>query len=172
MWYNLYIMKIRKSTENDLNKMMDIYSFARDFMAKHGNPKQWSERNWPPIDLIRSDIKSGKSYVCVNDNDEVIGTFYYDFGKDIEPTYKVIEDGTWISDTPYGAVHRIAGNGSEKGIGAFCINWAYEQCKHLRIDTHEDNIVMQNLVKKLGFKYCGIIQIKEDNDPRFAYEKI
>lgn len=55
--------------------MMEIYSYARDFMSKHGNPKQWAEKNWPPIDLICSDIKSGKSYVCVNDNDEVIGLF-------------------------------------------------------------------------------------------------
>lgn len=165
-------MKIRKSTEKDLNQMMDIYSFARDFMAKNGNPKQWAEKNWPPVDLIRDDIKSGNSYVCVNDNDEVIGTFYYNFGKNIEPTYNVISDGSWTSDTPYGVVHRIAGNGSEKGIGAFCLEWAYEQCKHLRIDTHEDNVVMQNLLKKLGFKHCGIIYIKEDNYPRFAYEKI
>lgn len=165
-------MKIRKSTENDLNQIMDIYSFARDFMAKNGNPKQWGEKNWPPIDLIREDIKCEKSYVCINDNEEIIGTFYFDYGKDIEPTYNIITEGKWISDTPYGVVHRIAGNGSEKGIGSFCINYAFDKCKHLRIDTHEDNVVMQNLLKKLGFTYCGIIYIKEDNYPRFAYEKI
>ena len=26
-----------------------------------------------------------------------------------------------------GVVHRVAGDGSEKGIGAFCINWAFEK---------------------------------------------
>ena len=56
-------MKIRKSVENDLNQIMDIYSFARDFMAKNGNPKQWGEKNWPPVDLICDDIKSGNSFV-------------------------------------------------------------------------------------------------------------
>ena len=65
----------------------------------------------------------------------------------------------------------FAGDGSEKGIGAFCINWAFEQCGHLRIDTHGDNVVMQNLVKKLGFVHCGTIYVTEDNDPRLAYEK-
>ena len=68
-------------------------------------------------------------------------------------------------------MHRIAGDGSEKGIGAFCINWAFEQCGHLRIDTHGDNIVMQNLVKKLGFVHCGTIYVEEDNNPRLAFEK-
>ena len=172
MWYNVYIMNIRKSTENDINQIMDVYSYARDFMVKHGNPKQWAEKNWPPVDLIHDDIKNGNSYVCVNDSDSVIGTFYYAYGKNIEPAYNMIEDGNWLSDTPYGVIHRIAGNGSEKGIGAFCINWAYKKCKHVRIDTHEDNKVMQNLLKKIGFTHCGTIYIKEDNYPRYAYEKI
>ena len=42
---------------------------------------------------------------------------------------------------------------------------------HIRIDTHEDNVVMQNLLKKLGFKFCGIIHLK-NGDKRLAYEKI
>ena len=84
----------------------------------------------------------------------------------------MIEDGDWIGSGPYGVIHRIAGDGSVKGIGTFCINWAYEQCGHLRIDTHEDNYVMQNLLKKLGFERCGIIHIVEGNAPRIAFEKI
>ncbi|MDO5296769.1 MAG: hypothetical protein Q4F00_09075 [bacterium] len=69
-------------------------------------------------------------------------------------------------------MHRLAGDGSEKGIGTFCLNWAWAQCGHLRIDTHGDNAAMQSLVKKLGFVYCGIIYVEQDNDPRLAYEKI
>ena len=68
-------------------------------------------------------------------------------------------------------VHRIAADGSEKGIGVFCINWAYGQCGHLRMDTHGDNKVMQNLLKKLEFIHCGTIHVVEDNDPRLAFEK-
>ena len=101
----------------------------------------------------------------------MIGTFFFIHGQDIEPTYREITDGAWLDDSPYGVVHRIAGDGSEKGIGVFCINWAFEQCGHLRIDTHGDNIVMQNLVKKLGFVHCGTIYVEEDNNPRLAFEK-
>ena len=164
-------MKIRKSTEQDLNRIMEIYSFARQFMAAHGNPDQWGPTNWPPEALIRKDIAEGNSYVCVNDSEYVIGTFFFICGEDIEPTYRKITEGKWLDDSPYGVVHRIASDGSEKGIGAFCINWAYEQCGHLRIDTHGDNIVMQNLVRKLGFVHCGTIYVEEDNAPRLAYEK-
>lgn len=54
-----------------------------------------------------------------------------------------ITDGDWLDSSAYGVVHRIAGDGSEKGIGSFCINWAFNQCKHLRIDTHGDNEVFE-----------------------------
>ena len=164
-------MKIRHSTEQDVERMMEIYAHAREFMASHGNPNQWGPTNWPPEELIHKDIQKGNSYVCVNDDDRVIGTFYFIQGQDIEPTYANISDGEWLDSSPYGVVHRIASDGSEKGIGAFCLNWAYDQCGHMRIDTHGDNVVMQNLLRKLGFVRRGIIYVEEDNFPRIAFEK-
>ena len=151
--------------------MLEIYAYARDFMASHGNPRQWGPNRWPPEALLHEDIRSGNSYVCLNDLDEVIGTFFFVYGEDIEPTYRQITDGGWQDLSPYGVVHRIAADGSEKGIGSFCVNWAYAQCGHLRIDTHCDNTVMQNMLKKLGFVPCGTIYVHEDNDPRIAFEK-
>ena len=164
-------MKIRKTTENDIDHIMEIYKIARNFMIDTGNPNQWGD-SWPPKDIILEDIKKENSYVCLNDSEKVIGTFYYDFGKNVEPAYNVITNGNWISDDPYGVIHRIAADGSEKGIGTFCINWVFDKCKHIKIDTHKDNKVMQNLLNKLGFKYCGIINLPIENGERIAYEKI
>ena len=161
---------IRKALPEDLPVMLLIYEHARAFMAAHGNPRQWGPTNWPPEHLLREDIAAGKSYVCENDG-RITGTFFYDFGTDIEPTYRIIEDGAWIGDDQYGVVHRIAVDGTVKGAGSFCIRWAFAQCGHLRIDTHGDNTVMQNLLSKLGFTRCGTIHVTEDNDPRIAYEK-
>ena len=164
-------MRIRRSVKEDLPRMMEIYAFARSFMAAHGNPDQWGPTNWPPEALIRQDIRRGKSCVCLNDDGRVIGTFFYDFGPGIEPAYRRITDGSWSSDEPYGVVHRLAGDGSEKGIGTCCLEQAFSWCGHLRIDTHGDNIVMQNLLKKLGFDHRGTIFVEEDPFPRLAYEK-
>ena len=164
-------MEIRKSTAADVPRMMEIYAYSRAFMASHGNPNQWGPTNWPPEALIREDIRRGDSYVCLDDGGRVVGTFYFIQGEDIEPTYRSITDGAWLDDSPYGVVHRIASDGSAKGVGAFCLNWAYERCGHMRIDTHGDNVVMQNLVKKLGFVHCGTIYVEEDDYPRLAYEK-
>ena len=164
-------MIIRHSTEEDFPRMMEIYAYAREMMAAHGNPRQWGPTQWPPAALIRDDIRRGNSYVCVNGAGRVVGTFFFIHGWDIEPTYREITDGAWTDGSAYDVVHRLAADGSEKGIGTFCINWAYEQCGHLRIDTHGDNTVMQNLLRKLGFVHCGTIYVEEDDDPRLAFEK-
>ena len=140
-------------------------------MAEHGNPNQWGPTNWPPEELIRADIAAGNSYVCVQDG-RVVRTFFFRYGDDIEPTYRRIEEGAWLDTGPYGVVHRIASDGTVKGVGSFCLQWAFGQCGHLRIDTHGDNTVMQNLLKKNGFVPCGVIHVSQDNYPRIAFEKI
>ncbi len=182
-------MQIRKMLPEDLPRVMEIYAGARAFMADHGNPRQWGNTNWPPEDLIKKDISTGRGYVCLtadDDNDDanvhrdansvgnpeqIVGVFFYDFGEHVEQGYDQIEDGVWTTPETYGVVHRIAADVAVKGVGSFCINWAFDQCKCLRMDTHPDNIVMQNLLTKLGFRKCGIIHVEEDNDPRYAYER-
>ena len=163
-------MNIRHSTIRDLERMREIYAYARDFMVRTGNPNQWGPTNWPPEDLLRQDVAEGNSFVCEEDG-RVIGTFFYVFGYDIEPTYREIVDGSWRDDEPFGVVHRLAGDGSAKGIGEFCLNWAFDQSGHLRVDTHGDNKVLQNLLEKLGFERRGTIFVVEDDYPRIAYEK-
>ena len=49
-------MNIRKATEQDIKRMMEIYAYARKFMAENGNPNQWGPTNWPPESLIRNGI--------------------------------------------------------------------------------------------------------------------
>jgi len=162
-------MEIRKATAADHETILAIYARARQYMAQNGNPTQWGLTNWPPEDLVREDIAAGNSYVCVHEN-RVVGVFYYVCGPDIEPTYGTIESGTWLDSSPYGVIHRIATDGSVKGVARFCFEWALQQCPHLRIDTHPDNKIMLNLLPEFGFSRRGIIHIVEDDCPRIAFE--
>ena len=165
-------MIIRHCEYEDLNEVMDIYAQARQFMKDNGNPRQWYLRNWPPLELIQKDIQERKSYVLI-ENKKIKAVFFFDYGKDVEPTYSVIEDGHWLSDTPYGVVHRIATKEHTSNLGTICIQWALSQCHHLRMDTHPDNTIMQHVLKdKLHFSYCGNIHVYEDSDIRYAYEII
>lgn len=162
-------MEIRLAEEKDLPEILEIYEHARAFMAEHGNPRQWGMTKWPPEPLLLQDIRNRNLYVCAKDG-ITAAVFFYKAGHSVEPTYRKIE-GSWTGDEDYGVVHRIASSGKVRGAGSFCINWAYQQCGHLRMDTHPDNTVMQNLLTRLGFRRTGIIHVEEDNDPRYAYEK-
>lgn len=159
-------MKIRKTRPEDLAQVMEIYAIARAFMAKTGNPGQWGDGH-PQEELIREDIEKGISYVAEADG-RIEVVFMYVFGND--PTYEVIEDGSWKNEEPYGVVHRIASRGEIKGAGGQCMQWAFAQCGNLRIDTHDDNKVMQHVLEKNGFERCGRIYLA-DGRPRVAYQK-
>lgn len=86
-----------------------------------------------------------------------------------EPTYDVI-DGAWLTDEPYGVIHRMASYPEVHGIFSTIIDYAASRYAHLRIDTHRDNRIMQHLIEKHGFTYCGIIWL-EDGTERLAYER-
>ncbi len=160
-------MNIRKSTRNDLDILMHLYENARTFMRSHGNPTQWGT-TYPEKDLILSDIESGHSYVC-EEHDKIIATFYY--ANEADADYNTIYEGDWLNHLPYGVVHRITSDGTVRGTASFCLNWALKQCGNLKIDTHENNTVMQHMLKKNGFTYCGLIYL-EDGTKRLAYQKI
>ena len=160
-------MEIRKTQPEELDTVMDIYAYARDFMARTGNPNQWGATK-PAREQIIADIAAGNSYVCV-DQDRIAAIFFY--SEEPDPTYHTIYDGNWLNDRPYGVVHRIASAGTVKGAGSYCLNWAFSQCGNLKIDTHHDNLVMQHTLQKNGFVSCGIIHLA-NGDPRIAYQKI
>lgn len=159
-------MKIRKTEWEELKMILPLYEKARAFMAAQGNPHQWGTSR-PAVSQIEEDVRQKNSYVCEHEG-RIVATFY--FGPGPDPTYQVIESGQWLSDHPYSVVHRITSDGSVKGAASYCLQWALEQSGNVRIDTHRDNIVMQNLLKKNGFTYCGIIYL-EDGDERLAYQK-
>ena len=158
--------KIRIARESDLSEILQIYAYARSFMAANGNPNQWGKTN-PPRETLEADIAEEKLYVALK-KDTICGVFFFDLGED--PTYRKIYDGTWLSDAPYGTIHRVASWGSG-GVFAACVEFCLQKCSHLRIDTHADNHIMQHVIEKAGFQRRGIIYIA-DGTPRIAYERI
>lgn len=161
---------IRHTREADYKRLLDIYEGAREFMRTHGNPTQWNT-TWPTEEIVWEDIIESRSYACELDG-KVVGVFMYIMGDDPDPCYHVIEDGSWLSNEPYGVMHRIASSGDISGIGDAAIAWALKQCPHFRMDTHANNSFMLNLMERNNMQRRGIIYVHEDNDPRIAYEII
>ena len=160
-------MIIRKTNESDLISIGEIYENAKRFMRESGNVNQWNDGT-PNIDTAREDMERGVGYV-VEEDGKILAVFMFALGDD--PTYAKIYDGAWLSDEPYGVIHRIAVAQQGRGMIEFCINHCYSICNNLRIDTHRDNAPMRHALEKRGFKYCGIIYL-ENGDERLAYQKI
>lgn len=159
---------IRRAAKDDMPEILRIYEYARDFMVRTGNPNQWTD-GWPWQSVLEEDIGEGQLFVIENESG-VHGVFAFIIGKD--PTYSVIEDGEWISDSEYGTIHRIAGDGQLQGVLENALKFCFKRINHIRIDTHNDNRVMQHLLEKNDFTRCGIIHCTEDGTPRIAYERI
>ena len=145
--------------------IQQMYSFAREQMRKTGNPTQWGS-SYPGSDVIRNDIEKGQSYLVIEGNTPC-GVFAFIIGDD--PTYQVIEDGDWLNDNPYGVIHRVASNGTAKGVLAAALDYCEGQISDIRIDTHHDNKIMQHLLERRSYVRCGIIYTR-DGTPRLAYQ--
>lgn len=157
-------MKTKLATLNDLDIIMDMISLGRKHIQEY-NIDQWVN-GYPSRGLIEEDINNNIGYILL-DNDEIVGYFVK---LDYDECYDKIE-GSWMSNEPYVAIHRTVTKTFNKGLGSKIFDEIKKEHKHIRVDTHEGNISMNKCLLKNGFKYCGIIHIK-DGSPRNAYEYI
>jgi len=168
-------MNIRKTIPQDIPQIMIIIGDAQAYLAKL-NIDQWQD-GYPDEAQIQLDIDNGNSYVIFNESNVIMGTTVFTTKK--EPTYKKIE-GNWrtAGDSVYGVIHRLAVKNEFRkfGLAKFVFNYCHNELKRqglysLRIDTHKDNVGMQNLIKSFGYEYCGIIYV-DRGEERLAFEKV
>lgn len=157
-------LTVRPAVTADMPAILNIYARARHFMAENGNPTQWGTE-YPQQELLEEDMARNGLYV-LSDGEAVRGVFVFIIGPD--PTYARIEDGSWHSNETYGTIHRIAGDGTG-GMFSACLEFCRSKCGYLRIDTHENNKIMQHVVTKAGFRRCGIIYT-DNGTPRIAFD--
>ena len=158
---------IRHASMADLPVILDLRDQAREIMRSYGNVNQWPE-GYPLQEKFENDIEQGHSYVMMDGKGEIVGTFAFIPGPDV--TYKVIYDGQWLDDEPYYVIHRIASTPGSHGILDALLDYCEALSPNIRIDTHEDNIIMRKGLEKRGYQYCGIIHLL-NGDERLAFQK-
>ena len=159
---------VRAATEEDIAAIEDVVEAARGIMRGSGNKDQWIN-GYPGREVIEGDIRSGAGFV-LEDAGRVAG--YFAFIASPEPTYARIYSGQWLDDSqPYHVIHRIASYPDVKGVFSSLLDFSLAVDGNIRIDTHRDNKIMQHLLQKHGFSYCGIIYLLS-SDERLAYQLI
>ena len=168
-------MKFLTAKKEDLYRIMQIIGEAQAYLAAQ-HIDQW-QNGYPNEQTILKDIQNDESYILESDGSIQIATAM--FTTKNEPTYTNIE-GNWITkiDAKYGVIHRMAvcENFRGTGIAKFIFNHFEQILKQnsiqsMRIDTHENNLGMRTLLKKLGYVFCGVIYLDND-DKRLAFEKL
>ena len=169
-------MKIKLSTLENIPEIMTIIKDAKELLASL-KIDQW-QNGYPNAAQVEQDILKGESYVVLSDENQVIATSMFTTNK--EPTYQIIEEGSWKVDESknYGVIHRMAIKKEyrKQGLATLLFDEFHQQLKSkniesLKIDTHEENLGMQALIKKIGYQYCGIIYTNY-GAKRLAFEKV
>lgn len=164
--------EIRKAKENDLPAIMEIIHQAQRTMKQDGF-QQWTE-GYPGEEILSKDIEKQSCYL-LTDQEEIVavGTLYMEN----DPNYRIIEEGNWKTEEPYGTVHRlaVAEGRRQQGLAGILYDRLEKICREkgmrgMRVDTHRDNKKMQSWIRKQGFRLCGVIYV-EDGTKRDAFEK-
>lgn len=159
-------IQFRLAQTEDIPVIEGIYNYARSVMVETGNPHQWAD-GYPQLSLIADDIKKRISYVGVADG-RIEAVFVLQ--REGDSDYDRIFNGQWLNDEPYVAIHRVASAGNVAGLTGAIFDWCEKMSVNLRIDTHRDNQIMQHVLAKNGFTYCGLIYLK-DGAERLAYQR-
>ncbi len=169
-------MKIKHASLENLPEIMTIIKDAKELLAVL-KIDQW-QNGYPNAAQVETDILKGESYVVLNDENQVIATSMFTTNK--EPSYQIIEKGSWKVDASkkYVVIHRMAIKKEyrKQGLATLLFDEFHQQLKSkniqsLKIDTHEENLGMQALIKKIGYQYCGIIYTNY-GAKRLAFEKV
>lgn len=171
-------MIYRSAQISDLDIIMDIASDAKRFLKDNG-VNQW-QSGYPYRESFEQDIQNGNCLVFIEE-DRIVGIISLVF--QYEQYYEVIYEGNWLTEgTPYAVIHRaaVSSNCRGKGICSEMISYMENIARDagvnsIRIDTHRDNKPMRHLLEKLGYTYCGVVQVlvpANGDTARVCYEKI
>ena len=162
-------MNLRTARQNEAEICYQCIEDARAYHKALGF-EQWHS-DYPTQQTILDDITHKIGY-AFTDETGVIGYCCIIIGD--EPAYHEIA-GAWKTDRPYAVVHRMAFSRNKRGSGLSgkACDLIKEFCRRnhidaIRVDTQEENTVMQHILVREGFEYCGLIQF--GGGPKLAYE--
>lgn len=167
-----YLFSLRKAQPQEFGQAMELIEQGRAYLKAQGID-QW-QQGYPDADCIRGDLAAGKGYFFT-DGKEILGYLCIDL--DGEPAYQDIK-GSWLTgrNAGYMVIHRLAFDAKcrGRGLAAQVFRLAESMCREIgigsiRIDTDEENKIMQRVLEKSGFLFCGTIWFA--NSIKIAFEK-
>ncbi len=167
----------RKATLEDMDDLMAIAKEASAYLRSCG-VDQWQD-NFPNPEVFARDISKDNCWLFTHEGKAAGVIVIY---LEPEEDYRGIE-GRWLTEGEhYGVIHRVAVKDAYRGrsLSGEMMQLAEDIIlgrgyPSVRIDTHEDNLTMQNMLKKRGYTPCGVVWLKNGQElckKRIGLEKI
>lgn len=181
-------MKMRYATTADIEQILAITDSARRFQRQCGF-RQW-EDGYPAYENIAADIAAQGAYIFENEGTSAKAADITIEGSNIVErenivAYAYLTEGDaeydrlsriWHYPGPYGVIHRLAITPNFRGQGLAAqilamseAHLAAQGTRAMRIDTGQDNIVMQRILSRADYTCRGLHHFSWG--PRLAYEK-
>lgn len=181
-------MKMRYATTADIEQILAITDSARRFQRQCGF-RQW-EDGYPAYENIAADIAAQGAYIFENEGTSAKAADITIEGSNIVErenivAYAYLTEGDaeydrlsriWHYPGPYGVIHRLAITPNFRGQGLAAqilamseAHLAAQGIRAMRIDTGQDNIVMQRILSRADYTCRGLHHFSWG--PRLAYEK-
>ena len=172
------VFEPRRAVPEDMDALLDILGQAKAYLRESG-VNQWQE-GYPNREALMADMEAGRGWLfeC-----EGRPAGYECISMSPEVCYRSI-DGSWLTEGEnYAVIHRAMAAAKYRGtmLATEMFGFAAELAAGLgkasvRVDTHRDNRAMNRLCTKLGYQFCGVVDLSSV-DPahdslRNAYEKL
>ena len=172
------VFEPRRAVPEDMDALLDILGQAKAYLRESG-VDQWQE-GYPNREALMADMEAGRGWLfeC-----EGRPAGYECISMSPEECYRDI-DGAWLTEGEnYAVIHRAMAAAKYRGtmLATEMFGFAAELAAGLgkasvRVDTHRDNRAMNRLCTKLGYQFCGVVDLSSV-DPahdslRNAYEKL
>lgn len=169
-------MQLRQAQMTDFDRIIEILKDGKNQLAEKG-VDQW-QGEYPSLDQVKADIENGHAYLAVSADNETVGAISI-----VPSPDKVYDqmDGSWLKQSDnYVVIHRVAIHSDHAGNGYATrlftevidkIKSNHPEIDSIRVDTHEDNLAMQHLIKKMGFIRVGTLHgVYRPGEISYVYE--
>ena len=172
------VFEPRRAVPEDMDALLDILEQAKAYLRESG-VDQWQE-GYPNREALLADMEAGRGWIfeC-----EGRPAGYECISMSPEECYRDI-DGAWLTEGEnYAVIHRAmaAADFRHTKLASEMFSLAEDLAagmgrQSVRVDTHRDNMAMNRLCEKLGYTFCGVVDLSSvdpaHDSKRNGYEKI
>lgn len=170
---------VRKAKIEEVNEINLVFEDAKALFRMKGST-QWQDLDgYPNINTINDDIINDRLYVKEVDN-RIAGVIA--LSREEELAYKEIYEGCWLNTEEYYVIHRLAVSKDyyARGIAkelmlAMETETIKDNIYNIKVDTMENNLIMTNLLRDLGYHTCGVIYLLRKDvieKKRIGFQKV